>query len=257
VKVLVVDIGGTYVKLLASGRRQARKFPSGSTMTPDKMVAGVRSITRGWEYGVVSIGYRGPVLRGAPLADPCNLGKGWVGFDFEAAFRRPVKLVNDAAMQAMGSYRGGKLLFLGLGTGLGSTLIIEGIVAPMELGHLPYKKGTYEDYVGVRGLEKFGIREWRRYVADIVARLIAALQPDDVVLGGGNVKKLKTLPPGCRPGANLNAFLGGLRLWENGKARKLHISESAPANRENEKIGHKREKSYGIARTSRRESFMA
>src|SRR5262249_44649585 len=154
-----------------------------------------------------------------PVADPANLAPGWVGFDYEAAFGRPVKLVNDAAMQALGSYQGGKMLFLGLGTGLGSTMIVDGIIEPMELAHLPYKKATYEDYVGIRGLEKHGVHKWRRYVAEVVELLVAALQPDDVVLGGGNVKKLKTLPPGCRAGDNANAFPGGFRLWESA-ARK-------------------------------------
>lgn len=154
------------------------------------------------------------------MAEPCNLGRGWVGFNFDAAFKRPVRVVNDAAMQALGSYQGGKMLFLGLGTGLGSTMIVDGIVEPMELGHLPYKKGTYEDYVGQRGLEKHGKRKWRRHVADVVGRLRAALEPDDVVLGGGNVKKLKELPPGWRTGANANAFLGGFRLWQKAGGRR-------------------------------------
>ena len=207
-KVLVVDVGGTQVKILAS-----REFPSGPTLTARRMVAGVQTLARRWKYDVVAIGYPGPVLRGRPVAEPCNLGRGWVGFDFNAAFKRPVKLVNDAAMQALGSYRRGKMLFLGLGTGLGSTMIVDGIVEPMELGHLPYKKGTYEDYVGQWGLEKHGKRKWRRYVQDVVARLKAALEPNNVVVGGGNVKNLKELPPGCRAGVNANAFRGGFRLW--------------------------------------------
>jgi polyphosphate glucokinase len=188
------------------------------------MVAGVLKAASDWSYDVLSIGYPGPVLRGRPIAEPHNLGRGWVGFDFEKAFRRPVKVVNDAAMQALGSYRGGKMLFLGLGTGFGSTMIIDAIIEPMELGHLPYRKGTYENYVGLRGMEKHGKRKWRRYVTDVVARLVAALEPDDVVLGGGNVKQLKELPPGCRAGDNVNAFLGGFRLWErkdeDGRTRK-------------------------------------
>ena len=207
--VLVIDVGGTHVKILATGQETPRKFDSGPTMTAEQMVAGVVQAAEGWTYDVVSIGYPGPVLRGKPVSEPHNLGPGWVGFDFEAAFGRPVKIVNDAAMQALGSYEGGKMLFLGLGTGLGSAMIVDGVVEPMELGHLPYRKRTYEDYVGERGLERLGKKKWRRYVADVVARLTAALEPDDVVLGGGNVRKLKTLPPGCRAGDNANAFLGG------------------------------------------------
>jgi polyphosphate glucokinase len=214
--VLVVDVGGTHVKLLATGQSELRKFVSGPTLSAEQMVAGVKELASDWKYDVVAIGYPGLVLHGRPVGEPHNLVPGWVGFDYLAAFGCPVKVINDAAMQALGSYKGGKMLFLGLGTGLGSTLIVEGIVEPMELGHLPYRKGTYEDYVGIRGLERVGKRKWRRYVADVVARLIAALEPDDVVLGGGNVKKLKELPPGCRAGDNANAFLGGFRLWEEG-----------------------------------------
>lgn len=212
--VLVVDIGGTQVKILATGQKERREFASGPTLTPKKLVAGVRKAARGWSYAVLSIGYPGPVLRVRPIADPHNIGRGWVGFDFEKAFRRPVKVLNDAAMQALGSYKRGKMLFLGLGTGFGSTMVVDGIVEPMELGHLPYMKGTYESYVGLRGMEKHGKKKWQRYVADVVARLIAALEPDDVVLGGGNVKELKELPRGCRLGDNANAFLGGFRLWQ-------------------------------------------
>ena len=175
---------------------------------------------------MVSIGYPGPVLRGKPVSEPHNLGPGWVGFDFEAALGRPVKLVNDSAMQAIGSDEGGKMLFLGLGTGLGSAMVVDGVVEAMELGHLPYRKRTYEDYVGERGLERLGRKKWRRYVADVVARLTAALEPDYVVLGGGNVHKLKTLPPGCRAGDNANAFLGGFRLWDKA-AKPPPVSESA------------------------------
>ncbi len=183
------------------------------------MVSEVKKLAGGWMYDVVSIGYPGPVLRGRPVAEPYNLGRGWVGFDFAAAFGRPVKVVNDAAMQALGSYKGGKMLFLGLGTGLGTAMIVEGIVEPMELGHLPYKKGTYEDYVGRAGLERHGKKKWRRHVADVVARLIAALEPDDTVIGGGNVGKLKALPPHCRAGDNANAFRGGFRMWGEDNAR--------------------------------------
>ena len=212
--VLVVDVGGTHVKILATGQENRREFDSGPTMTPDEMVAGVKKAAEGWAYDVVSIGYPGPVLRGRPVSEPVNLGKGWVGFDFEAAFGCPVKLVNDAAMQALGCYKSGRMLFLGLGTGLGSAMIVDGVVEPMELAHLPYRKATFEDYVGIRGLERLGKKRWRRRVADVVAKLSAALGPDDIVIGGGNARKLKTLPPGAREGDNANAFLGGFRLWE-------------------------------------------
>jgi polyphosphate glucokinase len=214
VKVLVVDVGGTHVKMLATGQPCHLQFESGPTLTAKQMVSKVRKITKDWTYDVVSIGYPGPVLHDLPIAEPHNLGRGWVGFDFGKAFGRPVKIVNDAAMQALGSYRHGKMLFLGLGTGLGSALIVNGIVEPMEIGHLPYKNGVFEDYIGIRGFEKHGRKKWRRYVKDVVARLIAALEPDDVVLGGGNVKQLKEMPPHCRAGNNANAFLGGFRLWE-------------------------------------------
>src|SRR5215469_10125788 len=223
--VLAVDIGGTHVKILVNGQKEPRRFASGPTLTAKQMVSEVQKLAGDWRYDVVSIGYPGPVLRGHPVAEPHNLGRGWVGFDFEKAFRRPVKIINDAAMQALGSYKRGKMLFLGLGTGLGSTIVVDRIVEPMEIGHLPYKKGTYEDYVGVRGLANHGLRKWQRCVADVVARLKAALEPDDVVLGGGNSKKLEKLPPGCRVGDNANAFLGGFRLWEkenkNGSTHRI------------------------------------
>ena len=212
-KVLAIDIGGTHVKILATGQKERREFESGPTLTPKLMVAGVQKLAQGWKYDVVAMGYPGPVLRNRPVAEPHNLATGWVGFNFEAAFNRPVKVINDAAMQALGSYKRGKLLFLGLGT----TMVVDGIVEPMELGHLPYKKATYEDYVGLRGLKANGRKKWRKDVADVVERLVAALEPDDVVLGGGNVKKLKTLPKGCRAGDNANAFLGGFRLWQAGR----------------------------------------
>ena len=215
--VLTVDVGGTHVKILATGQDEPRKFPSGPKLTPKEMVAGVKKLAQGWKYDAVSIGYPGVVIHGRPVSEPRNLGKGWVGFDYRAAFGKPVKIINDAAMQALGGYKGGKMLYLGLGTGLGSTMIVDGIVEPMELAHLPYKKGTYEDYVGLRGLEKRGKKKWRRHVEEVVARLRAALEPDDIVLGGGNARKLKDLPPGSRPGDNANAFLGGFRLWEDKK----------------------------------------
>ena len=212
--ILVVDIGGTSVKILATGHEEPRSFPSGPTLTAEQMVTRVRELAVDWQYDVVSIGYPGFVMRDRPIADPHNLAPGWVGFDFQTAFGRPVKIINDAVMQALGSYKGGKMLFLGLGTGLGSAMIVDGIVEPMELAHLPYRKGTFEDYVGKRALDRRGKRRWRQHVVDVVAKLVAALEPDDVVLGGGNVKKLTELPPGCRAGENANAFLGGFRLWE-------------------------------------------
>jgi len=227
--VLVIDIGGTHVKVLATGKNEHREFESGPALTPRRMVSGVRKLTADWKYDVVSMGYPGPVLRDRPISDPWNLGKGWVGFNFKKAFKRPVKMVNDAAMQALGNYKRGKMLFLGLGTGLGTALIVDGIVEPMELGHLPYKKATFEDYVGIRGLEKYGKKKWRRYVADAVRRLIAATEPDEVVLGGGNVNKLKELPSGCRAGDNDKAFIGGFRLWEEaGRRGNFASAKSRP-----------------------------
>ena len=217
--VLVIDIGGTHVKVLATGQNAHREFDSGPDLTPKQMINGVRKLVADWKHEAISIGFPGPILRNRPVSEPWNLGKGWAGFNFESAFRCPVKVVNDAAMQALGSYKGGKMLFLGLGTGLGSAMIVDGIVEPMELGHLPYKKATFEDYVGIRGLKKYGKKKWRNLVGDVVKRLVAALEPDDVVLGGGNVKKLKKLPSGCRAGDNDNAFLGGFRLWQKSKAR--------------------------------------
>ena len=211
--VLAVDIGRTSVKILATGQTERRSFPSGSTLTPKQMVADIKRMAEDWTYEAVSIGYPGPVRRDRPIADPKNLDEGWVGFDFAAAFGCPVKVLNDAALQAFGAYKGGKMLFLGLGTGLGTTMIIENVVVPMELAHLPYRKGTFEDYVGRAALDRNGKKQWRLDVADVVGRLITALQPDDTVLGGGNVKKLDALPPACRAGNNSDAFRGGFRLW--------------------------------------------
>ena len=213
--VLAIDTGGTHVKILVTGQKTHREFSSGPTLTPKRMVSAVKKLAGDWKYDVVSMGYPGLVVHGRPVLEPHSLGRGWVGFNFAAAFKRPVKVINDAAMQALGSYKRGKMLFLGLGTGLGSAMIVDGIVVPMELAHLPYKKATYEDYVGIRGLKKHGKKRWRRHVVDVVAHLVAALEPGDVVLGGGNVKKLKKLPPGCRAGDNANAFIGGFRLWAN------------------------------------------
>jgi polyphosphate glucokinase len=231
--VLVIDIGGTGVKLLVTGHDAPRKFPSGPDLTPEQMVGAVVQAAAGWDYEAVSVGYPGPVLHGRPLIDPVNLGPGWVGFDFAAAFGRPVKVVNDAAMQALGSYEGGKMLFLGLGTGLGSAMIADGVSEPMELAHLPYRKATFEDYVGIRGLKRLGKKKWRRAVFDVVARLTAALEPDYVVLGGGNVKRLKELPPKCRAGDNANAFLGGFRLWESADQPPLAPRKSTNEERTN------------------------
>jgi polyphosphate glucokinase len=218
--ILVIDVGGTHIKILATGETEKREIDSGPSITARQMVTSVKKLAGGWKYDAVSIGYPGPVVHDRPLTEPHNLGKGWMGFDFAAAFRLPVKVMNDAAMQALGSYRGGRMLFLGLGTGLGSTLIVDGAVQPMELAHLPYKKGTYEDYVGVRGLEGFGKKKWRKHVEDVVERLVAAFEPDDVVLGGGNAKKLEELPRLCRLGDNTNAFKGGFRMWEGSPSKK-------------------------------------
>ena len=213
-RILVVDIGGTHVKVLATGHKKPVEIPSGPKMTPAKMVAAVRAATVDWKYEAVSIGYPGPVVHGRPFIEPCHLGRGWVGFDFKKAFDRPIKLINDAAMQALGSYQGGRMLFLGLGTGLGSAMIVDNVLEPMELGHLPYKKGrSYEDYVGLAGLKRLGEKKWRHQVKEVVRQLKAATQADYVVLGGGNAKLLKKLPPGARQGNNANSFKGGYRLW--------------------------------------------
>ena len=217
-KVLVVDVGGTHVKILTTGQREHRQIESGPAMTAQCMVTAVKRLSADWSYDHVSIGYPGPTVHGHVFAEPHNLGAGWMGFDFRRAFGRPVKLINDAAMQALGSYRRGRMLFLGLGTGLGSALIIDGILEPMELGHLPYKKGhTFEDYVGIRGLERHGRKRWRKHVLDVIARLRAALEPDEIVIGGGNAAKLEKLPPRTRLGDNANAFLGGFRLWDGAR----------------------------------------
>jgi len=218
--ILVIDVGGTNVKINADGRKEAVKIPSGAGMTARKMVAAVRKAAAGWNYTAVSIGYPGPVLHGKPVTEPHNLGCGWVRFDYKKAFGCPVKIVNDAAMQALGSYAGRRMLFLGLGTGLGSALIVDGVLEPMELAHLPYKKGsTYEDYVGLRGLKRLGKKKWRRNVAEVIDQLKKALSADYVVLGGGNAKLLKKLPPDTRLGSNMNAFIGGARLWQEAKER--------------------------------------
>jgi polyphosphate glucokinase len=213
-KVLVIDIGGNHVKLLATGRHEPRKFRSGRRLTPAAMVEGAQQAAAGWAYDVVAIGYPGVVVDDRPVTEPHNLGRGWVGFDYAAAFGKPVKMINDAAMQALGAWRGdGKMLFLGLGTGLGSAMVVHGHVLPMELAHLPYRDSTFEGHVGALALERDGRPKWRRRVADVVRRLSAALVPDEVVIGGGNARLLRRLPEGCRTVDNAMAFAGGFRLW--------------------------------------------
>jgi predicted NBD/HSP70 family sugar kinase len=231
--ILTIDIGGTNIKILATGQTEPRKVPSGHDMTPERMVAAVTELAKDWQYDVIAIGYPGPVRHGQITMEPHNLASGWSGFDFAAAFKRPVKLINDAAMQALGSYQSGTMLFLGFGTGLGSALVADGVVVPMELAHLSYKKGTYEDYLGLRGLKRLGKKHWRKHVTHCVSRLISALQLDEVVLGGGNARKLDELPEHCRLGDNANAFLGGFRLWEDSTHGKAKPSEArqAPATR--------------------------
>ena len=222
-KILTIDVGGTHIKCLLSGRTRKFEFDSGPKMTALAMATGVKkgASDAGWKYDVVSIGYPGPVAHDCPVSEPHNLGAGWVGFNYKRAFGKPVKIVNDAAMQAMGSYEGGRMLFLGLGTGLGSALIVDSVLEPMELAHLPYKKGrTYEDYLGIAGLKRMGKKHWRRHVADVVEQLMTAMQADYVVLGGGNAQLLKKMPRGARLGDNANAFRGGFRLWaKNGGLR--------------------------------------
>jgi polyphosphate glucokinase len=212
-KVLVIDVGGSHIKFRASGRADEGQFESGPTMNAAAMAAGVAQHAAGWAYDAVAIGYPGVVQHDRPVTEPQHLAPGWVGFDYRAAFGKPVKMINDAAMQALGSYHQGKLLFLGLGTGLGSTMVVNGIALPMELAHLPYRKKTFEDYVGEEALRRNGKKKWRQHVADVVARLSAALLPDDVVIGGGNVRHIEKMPPLCRAGSNEHAFAGGLRLW--------------------------------------------
>lgn len=212
--VLVVDVGGNHIKVLASGEQESRRADSGPNMTSAQMVETAKKLADDWTWDRVSVGIPSPVHGGRVVAEPANLGKGWVDFDYESAFGKPTKVVNDAAMQALGSYEGGKMLFIGLGTGLGSAFVANGFVQPMELGHLPYKKATFEDYAGRAALDRRGKERWLSDVADIVAKLTAALEPDYVVLGGGNAKKLDELPPNARLGANSDAFTGGFRLWD-------------------------------------------
>ena len=218
---LVIDVGGTHVKLLASGKRVPLKIDSGPSMTPREMVKAVHDVAATWHFDRISIGYPGPVRDGKPASEPWNLGRGWVRFDFERAFGKPVRIVNDAAMQALGSYAGRKMLFLGLGTGLGSAMIREGVLIPMELAHLPYRHGrSYEEYLGNAGLQRLGKRDWRKHVERVVDLFIAAFEVDYVMLGGGNARLLRTLPPHTRVGSNANAFKGGFRLWELAGSRK-------------------------------------
>jgi polyphosphate glucokinase len=211
--VLAVDVGGSHVKALASDQEERRRFDSGPSLTPEQMVSGTLTAVADWAWDVVSVGIPAPIRHGKIVAEPVNLGDGWVGFDFEAAFGKPTQIVNDAVMQAIGSYQGGRMLFLGLGTGLGSAMIVDGEVEPLELGHLPFRKHTFEDYVGERGLQKLGKKKWHKAVFETVERLTAAMEPDEVVLGGGAVDDLDELPEGSRRGANENAFVGGFRLW--------------------------------------------
>jgi polyphosphate glucokinase len=212
--VLAVDVGGSHVKALTSNQRERRRFASGRSLTAEEMVTGTLAAVTGWSWDAVSVGIPAPVRGGKVIAEPVNLGEGWVGFDYEGAFGKPTEVVNDAVMQAVGSYRGGRMLFLGLGTGLGSTMIVDGVIEPLELGHLPFRKKTFEDYVGERGLKKLGKKKWRQAVFAAVEQLSAAMEPDEIVLGGGGVDELDELPDGCRRGENENAFLGGFRLWD-------------------------------------------
>jgi polyphosphate glucokinase len=212
--VLAVDVGGSHVKALLEGESKRRRFSSGPTLTPQEMVAGVLEAAEGWSFDRVSVGIPTPVRGGKPIAEPVNLGDGWVGFDFDAAFGKPTKVVNDAVMQAIGSYEGGRMLFLGLGTGLGSALIVDGVVEPLELAHLPFRKKTFEDYVSNRALARHGKEKWQQTVFEVVARLAAAMESDYVVIGGGGVKELDELPPNSRRGSNSSAFAGGFRLWQ-------------------------------------------
>lgn len=220
-KVLVIDVGGSHVKCVATGHERPVKFKSGPKLTPDSMVRQVLKITKGWRFDAVSIGYPGVVRRGRIAREPHNLASGWVGFDFQAAFGRPVKTINDAAMQALGGYEGGKMLFLGLGTGLGSAFIVDGVIAAMELGHLHYAKGhNYEHYLGKEGRKRLGNKKWRRKVSAAVEGFRQALLPDYIMLGGGNAANLKRLPPQTRLGDNAQAFAGGFRLWERQEQRR-------------------------------------
>jgi len=214
VSILVIDVGGTNLKILRKGEEKRRKVKSGAHLSAEIMVETVQKTCTDWTWDRVSIGYPSPVVGGKPLLNPTNLGGGWVGFDFEAAFGCPVRILNDAAMQALGSYHGGRMLFLGLGTGLGSAMIEEGHLEPLELGHMPFRDANFEHYTGKAGLKRDGFEAWRETIFEVVGQLSEAIDPDYVVLGGGNVKKLETLPDRCERGSNFNAFIGGFRMWE-------------------------------------------
>jgi polyphosphate glucokinase len=215
-QILVIDIGGTHIKVASTERRNSIKIASGPDMTAVQMAQQVLAATEGWKYDGVSIGYPGPVVHDHPLAEPHNLAAGWIDFPYQKTFGKPIRFINDAAMQALGGYRGGRMLFLGVGTGLGSAMVLDGVVVPLELAHLPYRKGrTYEEYVGVEGLDRRGKKRWRKSVLDVIVRLQAALVCDYVLLGGGNAKLMKNLPSHVIMGANSNAVEGGLRLWQN------------------------------------------
>ncbi len=238
-KVLVVDVGGTNVKILATGQVERRRFPSGPTLTPRQMVSKVKELASDWEYEVVSIGYPSSVLNGQPSLEPRNLGSGWVGFDFAKAFGCPVQLMNDAAMQALGSYKGGRMLFLGLGTGFGSSLIVEGIVVPMEWGHFSYRNGTIEDYLGARALKRLGKKRWSRHFKRVITFINEVFHADNIVIGGGNARKLRNLPPVCRIGCNADAFVGGFRLWQEiADSRGAKGTIEIVAGREKTRVAH-------------------
>lgn len=226
--VLTVDVGGSHVKAVLNGIDERRRFASGPKLTAQEMVDGVLDLTKDWDYVGLSVGVPGPVVDGKVIREPVNLGRGWKGFDFEAAFGKPTKVINDAAMQAMGSYEGGRMLFLGLGTGLGTTLIIDGCLVAMEVQHMPFRKATFEDYVGERGLERLGVKRWRKALLAVIDVYVSAFSPDYVVLGGGNAVKLDELPPNCRLGHNEDAFLGGFRLWVDAPSE---ASDAPPARR--------------------------
>lgn len=226
---LAIDIGGTHVKIRIPSEMEKREFESGPTLTPKQMVDGVKKLATGWKFDSISIGLPAPIRNNKPVKNPANLGPGWVDFDYDADFGVPVKIINDAAMQAVGSYKAGRMLFLGLGTGLGSCLIVDHSIVPLELAHMPYRKGkTFEDFVGLRGLKKLGKKRWRKQVSDVCDILYAALLPDEIVIGGGNVKNLKELPDHCRAGDNANAFEGGFRLWQKDWASAVPEYDDKP-----------------------------